>query len=79
MKEYIVYAYTNKGYQLIASTNIEGMFRCMDILINIYNRILVIEHSFDYDYEFPFFLYSGNEERYINFKKQHEKIKVKRK
>ena len=82
MEKYRIYKTENGGYEKIYSNlTEEQMYRRMDSLVSAYDsgKILVIGHDYDQNFDFPAYLHTGDNERYLEFKNNGgPKIKVKR-
>ena len=69
--EYKVYVREEMGYTLKCKGSIEKLFLVLDELIfedSTDNRILVVRHDFVMDCDEPFYMYTGDEYDYIEFK-----------
>ena len=69
--DYRVYKDSGKGYKHIGTYDLVDTIFLLDMAIleqKTNSKILVIWHDYAMDCDFPFYLYSGNEQDYINFK-----------
>ena len=72
MKKYKIYIKTGKIEKLDHQFDITELENALDFLIIEQQiiELIVIEHNFQNDCDFPFFVYHGNLEKYENFKKE---------
>lgn len=74
MKKYKLYVDIMKGYEYIDSFTFEQIIGIMDTYIlkrdNI-QKLLVIEHDYEQNCDFPFYCYTGfDKEYYLQFREQ---------
>lgn len=69
--DYRVYSDSGKGYKYINTYDLVDTIFLLDTVIleeNTKSKILVIWHDYAMNCDSPFYLYTGNQEDYINFK-----------